>query len=189
MSPNAWQTAVSSTDTVFGLVCKIGQKSNIERIYKIKERDPNKSLILFGASIEALKPYVKNWSPFIDKLAREYWPGALTLITERSEALPEYINPGMATIGLRVPDSPSIRKLLQDTEEGVLLSTSANISGTPPVIDYQSALRLFQDQVDLILEPEPGETATQIASTIIKITGDNDFEIIRQGEVRLSAVV
>ncbi len=180
-----WQLAVAPTDTVWGLLCRIDTEqaqNNIDRVYQLKQRDRSKALILFARDIDSLKPYVEDWSPLLDSLAKRYWPGALTLVAKRSLGLPTWINSTEDYIGMRIARSPSIDKLLADTSNGVLLSTSANLSSQPPVCNYQEACELFAGSVDLILDsPELGSNQ---ASTVAKIQGDS-IEILRQGDIKL----
>ncbi|MGG6241683.1 L-threonylcarbamoyladenylate synthase [Nodosilinea sp. AN01ver1] len=120
------------TDTVPALAA---QPEAGDRIYTAKERSPDKPLILMGASLDDLLPYMTGtddelaqWSA----IAAQYWPGALTLVLPASRRLPAAMNPqNTGTIGLRVPDHPLARHLLGHT--GPLATTSANRSGQPPL--------------------------------------------------------
>ncbi len=185
-----WQIAICATDTVWGLVCRIDSteaKDNVARIYAIKQREATKPLILFGSSLEVLRPYA-HWNNKALELARKHWPGALTIIMRRSSLIPEWINPGEEFIGLRVPRSPSVMSLLKQTSNGVLLSTSANLSGEAPVANYKEACELARrceeraGEAIHIQEPDASETASNQASTIVKITDDR-LEVLRQGDI------
>ncbi len=202
LTNQSWQVAVCATDTVWGLVCRIDTpeaKQNVQRIYAIKKREASKPLILFGSCLEVLKPYAAEWGEVAEELATKHWPGALTIIVHRSSLLPDWVNPGEEYIGLRVPNSTSVFRLLDQVENGVLLSTSANLSGEQPVRDYQEACERFSHcernlslraegeaiyHVDLILAPSAEETVSNAASTIVKIT-DAKVEILRQGDIKV----
>lgn len=177
-----WKVALVPTDTVYGLLCRITDKDAIERIYELKGRDKSKPLILFGKSKELLQQYSDGWFNKVDALAHHYWPGPLTIILPREEKLPDYVNPGFDTVGMRVPSSKSVMDLLEQIPEGVLLSTSANISGEPEITKYEDALVQFGDKVDLLIEPQAGENSSGEASTVVKFHED-DMTVIRQGEV------
>ncbi len=182
--PN-WQLAICATDTVWGIVAKLNPE-NYSRIYEIKGRDENKPLIIFAKSIEQLKTISQGWDSTIKSIAVEFFPGALTIVMPRSNTLPAWINPGIKTIGMRIPASKSVMKLLHDTEDGLLLSTSANLSGSNPVNNYQEALSQFSHKADLVLEPEAGEDSSGEASTIISYI-DGEVNILREGKICLSA--
>ncbi|MGB3199636.1 MAG: L-threonylcarbamoyladenylate synthase [Nodosilinea sp.] len=120
------------TDTVPALAAR---PESGDRIYTAKERSPDKPLILMGAGLDDLRPYIAGtddelaqWSA----IAAQYWSGALTLVLPASSRLPAAMNPqNTGTVGLRVPDHPLARYLLSHT--GPLATTSANRSGQPPL--------------------------------------------------------
>ena len=182
--PN-WQVALCATDTVWGIVAKLSPE-NYSRIYEIKGRDETKPLIIFAKSIEQLKTISLGWDSVVEDLAKRYFPGALTIVMQRSKALADWVNPGVETIGMRIPASPSVMKLLDDTEDGLLLSTSANLSGSEPVTNHQEAIEIFSNKVDLILKPESSELSSGQASTIISYI-DGEVRVLREGTICLIA--
>lgn len=177
-----WQIAVTATDTVWGLIAK-PNKENIERIYQIKGRDKNKPLIIFAKSITKLKELSLGWDPKIEAIAREHFPGALTIVMKRSSKLDSFINPEIETIGMRIPDSKQVLDLINDNE--FLLSTSANLSGQEPVANYQEAQTQFSNQVDLVIDSQ--QTSSGEASTIISYI-DGKIEMLRQGQLSQSLI-
>lgn len=174
-----WQVAVTPTDTVWGLVAKL-TAANLERIYELKGRDKSKPLIIFAPSIAQLQTISTGWNPYIQSIAEKYWPGALTIVMPRSKNLPEWVNPELSTIGMRIPRSKAVSELLADN--GLLLSTSANLSGQEPVSNYQEAIDVFGDKVDLIIDDD--ETCSNQASTIIEYK-DSKLKVLRQGDIVL----
>jgi L-threonylcarbamoyladenylate synthase len=184
---NSFNTVVCMTDTVWGLLGLFNSKA-YEKIYEIKSRDRDKALILFAKDIETVKNYSEDWNDEIESIARQYWPGALTIILKRSNNLPMWLNPEFTHIGFRIPDSQSCKKVMQSSENGLLLSTSANASGEAPIKSFEEAQIKFGGKVDLILEPSQGEMFSDIASTIIKLN-DNKIEIIRQGAIDIRSRV
>lgn len=120
------------TDTVPALAARPDAG---DRIYAAKQRLPDKPLILMGASLGDLRPYIAGsapewaeWSAIGDR----HWPGALTLVLPASDRLPSAMNPqNTGTVGIRVPDHPLALHLLSHT--GPLATTSANRSGEPPL--------------------------------------------------------
>lgn len=174
-----WQVAVTPTDTVWGLVAKL-TAANLERIYELKGRNKSKPLIIFAPSIAQLQTISTGWNPYIQSIAEKYWPGALTIVMPRSKNLPEWVNPELSTIGMRIPRSKAVSELLADN--GLLLSTSANLSGQEPVSNYQEAIDVFGDKVDLIIDDD--ETCSNQASTIIEYK-DSKLKVLRQGDIVL----
>jgi L-threonylcarbamoyladenylate synthase len=181
-----FNTVVCMTDTVWGLVGLFNQEA-YEKIYQIKSRDRDKPLILFARDLETVKKYSADWNSQIDEIAKKYWPGALTIILKRSNLLPNWLNPEFAHIGFRIPDSKSCKKIMDYSDNGLLLSTSANASGEAPIKSFQEAIDKFANQVELVLEPSDDEHFSDVASTIIKLN-DNKIEILRQGSIRLEQI-
>jgi len=179
-----WKTAIIPTDTVYGLVCRIDDQEAINKIYEIKRRDKDKPLILLAASSEVLRQYIDVMDNRLDALTNHYWPGPLTMVLPKSAKLPDFINPGFQTIGMRVPHSKTAVDFLDSVPGKIVLSTSANLSGEEPVLLYREALKL-KDSVDLIVEPKNGEKCSGDPSTIVSFDGDK-FKLLRQGEIFIS---
>lgn len=120
------------TDTVPALAT-VPQAS--DRIYQLKQRSQTKPLILMGATLGDLWPYVAGSEAEVTHwtaMAERHWPGALTLVLPASDRLPPAMNPtNTGTLGLRIPDHPLARYLLERT--GPLATTSVNQSGQPPL--------------------------------------------------------
>ena len=172
------------TDTVWGLGCLPESEKAVKKIYKIKHREAKKPLILMSYDIYPLLNYVKN--P-IEKegqlLIKKYFPGALTVILEKSENTPDYLTSGMPTVGIRVPDNEIFAEICKNIEGGVLATTSANISGEPPALTYDEAVKYIGDKVDLVI-PSDGCEAQGTASTVVGFK-DGNVVVYRQGEIKI----
>ena len=114
-----------------------------------------------------------------------HFPGALTVVLERSDKTPLFVTSDKETVGIRVPDNKIFQKLCQNIDGHVLATTSANISGEPPALDYKTAYENLKDLTDIIIEDEE-EHATGEPSTVLQIIG-NDVIIFRQGSVKIQA--
>lgn len=179
-------TAIVSfpTDTVPALAT-LPDRS--ELIFAAKRRSQDKPLILMAASAEDLWGYVDG-SPadfqVWEQVAQSVWPGALTLVLPASAKVPVAMNPiDPTTIGLRVPNCTLARKILQQT--GPLATTSANLSGQPPL----ESMAEIEAQFPEVLALQPSElptiaTASSLPSTVAKWTGSG-WKILRQGAVQL----
>ncbi|MFY7804748.1 MAG: L-threonylcarbamoyladenylate synthase [Limnoraphis robusta] len=173
------------TDTVPALAVK---PERGELIFQLKQRSADKPLILMGATPESLWPFVQTqgeeWSVW-SQIARQYWPGALTLVLPASEKVPHAINPSdPTTIGLRVPNAEITRNILQRT--GPLATTSANLSGQPPLLtmadidaQFPQVLTLHPREFKIIPEAEC------IPSTVVQWNPDGTWKVLRQGAVKL----
>ena len=76
---------------------------------------------------------------------QKYLPGALTIVTDKSDKTPEYITSGMQTVGIRIPDNEVFREICETIPGHVLATTSANLSHQPSAKTYQQALEKMTD--------------------------------------------
>lgn len=172
------------TDTVWGVGCLPNSEKGAENIYELKNRDRSKPLILMSNSIEYLLPYIKTVNPQAKKLIEKHFPGALTLIFEKSELTPDYITSYQNTVGIRVPNNPVFKKMCEVIDGHVLATTSANLSTFPPATSYEEAKNGIGDKVEFVFE-DYGYTSKGLASTVVLATEEN-FKVLRQGEVIIS---
>jgi L-threonylcarbamoyladenylate synthase len=182
----AGKTVSFPTDTVPALAIK---PEFGDRIYQLKQRPSNKPLILLGASISDLLPYVTYTSTELatwQKLTEQYLPGALTLVLPASNKVPAVINPTQSnTIGIRVPDHVIACEILRQT--GVLATTSANISGEDALTCMSAIAQTFPEV--LVLEDINSIEANKgsgLPSTVV-CWQDSQWRIIRQGSVKIDA--
>ncbi|MEG4943952.1 L-threonylcarbamoyladenylate synthase [Microcoleus sp. F4-D5] len=172
------------TDTVPALAAR---PDRADLIFAAKRRSQDKPLILMAASAEALWPYVQGTPAELNlwqQVAASYWPGALTLVLPASAKVPAAMNSmDRTTIGVRVPNSPLALKILQQT--GPLATTSANLSGQPPLESVAEIEAEFPQVLTLVpSELATATTASSLPSTVAKWTG-SDWEILRQGAIEL----
>ena len=172
------------TDTVWGIGCLPTSEKAVQRIYDIKKREAKKPLILMSDDIYPLFDYVKQ--P-IEKqaqvLIKKHFPGALTLVVEKSENAPDYITSGMNTVGIRVPNNETFANICKNISGRVLATTSANLSGEAPALTYEEAIKYIGNNVDLVIE-DYGHGAKGLASTVAGFK-NGEIVIYRQGEVTI----
>lgn len=117
------------TETVYGLAADARNPQAIARIFELKERPKQHPLILHVADTpNAWKPYTTATHSLIDALAHAFWPGAMTLILPKSEAVSPLITGGKNSVGIRVPQHPVAQALLK-TSGMALVAPSANRFG------------------------------------------------------------
>ena len=171
------------TDTVWGLGCIPDREDAVKKIYDIKKREAQKPLILMSSDIEYLKPYVKSFSDKAQGLVDRFFPGALTLVLEKSEKTPDYITSGFNTVGIRVPDNIIFKEICELAKDKVLATTSANLSHEPSAKTYSQAVKNMKDKADLIIE-DYGFEAQGLESTVVLIK-DEEIKVLRQGAIKL----
>jgi L-threonylcarbamoyladenylate synthase len=174
------------TETVYGLGANATQESAVAKIYAAKGRPADHPLIVHIASMDEIGYWADEISEYAIALARNFWPGPMTLICQRSEVAKDFITGGQETVGIRVPDHVVALALLEAAKEiGVLgiAAPSANRFGHVSPTTAQ-AVREELDQYlsadDMILDGGPSQVGVE--STIIDCTGSNPH-ILRPGAI------
>ena len=171
------------TDTVWGIGCLPTHPQAVEKIYELKGRDKNKPLILMSHKLDFLKPYTHHPFPKIaEKLAQQHWPGALTLVLEKSNQTPDYITANLNTVGIRIPNSLLFQEICHHIDGHVLATTSANLSGKEPATNYHEALEAIGNKVDFVLFGHEGNSKK--SSTVVGFDNENPI-IFRQGDIKI----
>ena len=170
------------TDTVYGIGASIFSPKALDKIFEIKNRPTDKSLIVLCANKVQLEEIVGPLSVDVNKIIDTFLPGGLTLILNCYMPLPEEITRGKQTIGVRIPNHPLALELLK--EIGPLATTSANISGEPSPTKIDKLNPVIQ-RVNYVFDD--GETKQQIPSTILDCTKD-EFVILREGAITLEEI-
>lgn len=171
------------TDTVWGIGALPLCKKGVDNIYEIKNRDRSKPLILMSDKTEHLLPYVKPLSEKAKEIIFKYFPGALTLIVEKSDLTPEYITNSMPTVGIRVPNHKGFQELCASVDGHVLATTSANISNQKTSVCKKDVENSIGDKLYKIFGKDT--EIEGVASTIVFIGQDGKAKILRQGSVYL----
>ena len=165
------------TDTVYGIACLLDKEEAIQNIYDIKERDTSKAIPLLIGEYEQIICATEGISEMGQKLAKRFWPGALTLILEKRDELPAILTP-YPTVGVRMPNHDWLRKLIE--EAGVIAATSANISGAENPITARDVLKQLDGRIPLIIDG--GTCPGGIPSTVVDCT-KKEAVILREGVI------
>ena len=144
------------TEAVWGLGCDPYNQSAVKRIFAIKQRSPEKGLILVAASMEQLRPLLDPLSESQLNQLRSTWPGPITwLIPDSKKLIPGWIKGSHDSVAVRVSAHPLIRALCTQFKKP-LVSTSANLSGEPTLRGRQELQQKIADKIDFIVEGELG---------------------------------
>lgn len=177
----AGRIVVHATDTCYGFACDIFNKDALKRLYKLKQMPEDKPVSILVADIVMAQKYgVFNKKALA--LAQKYWPGPLTIVVKRKKTLPEFLNPGLATIGIRMPDHALSLALSQNLDRPIT-TTSANISGRPSPYSVSAIRAQFKNsksKPDFIIDS--GVLPRNPPSTIIDLSQKTPC-VIRRGEI------
>jgi len=163
------------TETVYGLGADATNEKAVSRIYSVKGRPVGHPLIVHISSINKLDQWATDIPDYAIKLAREFWPGPMTLILPRTELAKDYITGGQNNVGLRVPAQPIALSLLKKFEElggqGVAAPSANRFGAVSPTTAEAGGEELgnYLDSEDLVLDG--GQSQVGIESTIIDCTG------------------
>lgn len=171
------------TDTVWGLGCLPDNEKAVKKIYEIKKREAQKPLILMSNEIYNLLDYVKPIPKVGQQLIKKYFPGALTIVTDKSDRTPDYITSNMSTVGIRIPNNKVFKEICEIIPNHVLATTSANLSHQPSAKTYDQALENMTGLADLIIE-DYGYHAKGLESTVVGVM-NNELRIFRQGAITI----
>jgi len=178
--------AVFPTDTVYGLGA-VPLKKSIEKIYEIKKRDFSKKIIALINDISNLNEMIDETSENMDKISpvlREYWPGELTVIFKADRKFTRKFDEELETIGVRIPKNETALEIIKNAG-GIVLTTSANISGENPVTRLNSLNKEIREKADCVIEDE--STLTGKPSTIVKYE-NGEIELLRKGNVSIENI-
>ena len=92
------------TETVYGLGADASNSKAVARIYSVKGRPSDHPLIVHIASLDRMGDWANEVPKYAISLAREFWPGPMTLVLKRSELAGDFVTGGQDTVGVRVPD-------------------------------------------------------------------------------------
>ena len=168
---------VFPTETVYGLGANALDAAAVRKIYKLKARPATSPLIVHVTSIERARELAQEWSEDADRLAREYWPGPLTLVVPKNPVIPDIVTAGLSTVGLRVPRHPVALELLRESAVPIAAPSANRFTQLSPTT-AQHVRRAFENETPFLLDG--GACEVGLESTVIAVTRDG-LEVLRPG--------
>ena len=175
------------TETVYGLGADATNESAVAKIYNAKGRPADHPLIVHIASMDAIGDWAEDISEYAINLARDFWPGPMTLIFKRSKLAKDFVTGNQNTVGLRVPNQPIALALLKEFEnlggKGIAAPSANRFGAVSPTTAQavKDELANYLDQVnDVILDGGPCQVGVE--STIIDCTAETP-QILRLGAI------
>ena len=163
------------TDTIYGLGCDMYNKKAIQRIYQIKNRDPQKPFSFICSDLKNISLYAQVTNQAY-KIMKRYLPGPYTFILLGTKLVPKIMTTKRKTVGIRVPDNNICLSLVK-TLGNPIISTSVGFSGREVLSDPSLIEETFGSQIDLTID---GGLLANQPSTIISLI-DDEIEVIREG--------
>ena len=143
------------TEAVFGLGCDPLDEQAVNRLLAIKQRPVDKGLILIGAELSQVQPYMQSIDEIAMRRVLDSWPGPATWLLPAAKQAPKWITGQYESIALRVTAHPVAAAVCR-AFGGAIVSTSANLSKSPPARNALQARIRCANQVDMILSAATG---------------------------------
>ncbi|CAM2967818.1 L-threonylcarbamoyladenylate synthase [Vibrio rarus] len=165
------------TEAVFGVGCDPDNEQALQALMTLKQRDPDKGLILIAANFEQLLPYVDVSDLSQEQLDRvfESWPGPVTWVMPVSEKVHQLVHGAFDSVAVRVTDHPLVQQICIQFSKPIT-STSANLSGLPPCLDANEVEnQLGSEDVFIVHGSVGGRTKPS------QIKDVKSLQVLRQG--------
>jgi L-threonylcarbamoyladenylate synthase len=171
------------TETFYGLAADAMDEAACARVFRVKGRGFDKALPCILSSSSQLALVTDESSPLVLRLAERFWPGPLTLVVPARRGVAAQASNG--TVAVRVAGLALARQLAEALGRPVT-STSANLAGDTPPKRAEDVMRVFDEEVDLVLDG--GVSGTRESSTIVDTTCDPPA-LIRRGAIDYALVL
>jgi L-threonylcarbamoyladenylate synthase len=179
------------TETVYGLGADATNPTAIARLYEVKGRPTDHPLIVHIADLKYLEQWILDIPEYAIALAREFWPGPMTLILQRSELAKDFITGGQSSVGIRIPDNSLALGLLDAFHKlggAGIAAPSANRFGQVSPTSAEAVreeLGNYLSDTDLVLDG--GQSEVGVESTIIDCIGSLP-RILRPGAITIEMI-
>ncbi len=171
------------TETVYGLAANALDARAVARIFEIKARPSFDPLIVHVADEAMLRRVAANVPPIARTLIDRFWPGPLTLVLRKTDAVPSLVTSGLESVAVRMPAHPVARAIIE--RAGIpLAAPSANPFGYLSPTRAEHVARMLGDRVDLIVDGGPTEHGVE--STIVMV--EPEPTLLRHGAIPVDAI-
>lgn len=166
------------TDTIWGIGCDATNTEAVKKIFRLKQRDEAKSMIILLDTDNKLESYVSDVNPIAYNLI-EYAENPLTLVLPGAKNISPALISSDGSVGIRICKHPFCQQLIQRMRRP-LVSTSANISGKPSPQYFSQIDPEIISGVDYVVDVEQDSMEIKNPSTIMRLAPDGQFEFLRR---------
>jgi len=167
------------TDTLYGLGCSLFDVAAVEMLARLKRRDPSLAVISLIPEPDQVYGLASEVNEIAKRLMRQFWPGPLSLIFKAGPIVPVRVRGAGGTIALRCPKDTLCQRILERIG-GPVVSSSANLSGQPPAGTAEDVVRVFGNQLDLVVDGGP--RLGEVPSTLVDVSGATP-RLLRRGAI------
>jgi len=176
------------TETVYGLAADASNEKAVRGIFAAKGRPQTHPLIVHTEDVAHARVLSRDWTPAAEVLARDCWPGPLSILTEKSAIVPRVVTGGRDTVVLRVPDHPATLRILHALHEHGsigIAAPSANKFGSISPTTAGHVVADLDTRIDAVLDGGPCHVG--IESTIVDCTHEPAV-ILRPGGISIETI-
>jgi L-threonylcarbamoyladenylate synthase len=176
------------TETVYGLGADATNESAVAHIYSVKGRPADHPLIVHIGQLSQLDQWAIDIPDYAIALARDYWPGPMTLILKRSTKAKDFITGGQKSVGIRIPANPIALALLREFTGGIAAPSANRFGAISP-----TTAQAVNDEIGEYLNPERdlildgGPSLVGVESTIIECLEDFP-RVLRPGAITVEMI-
>lgn len=166
------------TETVYGLGVIASNKNSFEKLVAVKRRSPDKPFTLMCCNLTQAVRYCEIDVGAV-AVMKKFFPGELTVLLRARENVPEWVNLGKKTIGVRIPNNEYVLGLIEKVDEPLLVP-SANRSDEPVETTFDGVFKIFNGEIDGVVE---GKCIGGKPSTIVDLSVPGDPKLVREGPI------
>ncbi len=171
-----------ATETVYGLGGVALWPETVARIFEVKGRPTFDPLIVHVPDLETARQLVTTFPPLAERLARQFWPGPLTMVLPKAVQVPDLVTSGLPSVAIRIPSHPLALQLLREVGLPVA-APSANLFGRVSPTTAEHVRDQLGDQIEWILDGGP--CAVGVESTVLHMPESGAPTLLRPGGVSL----
>lgn len=165
------------TETVYGLGANALDAEAVARIYAAKGRPASSPLIVHVASVEEARALAAEWPEAAAKLAERFWPGPLTLVVRKRDAIPNIVTAGLDTVGLRIPANEIALALIRAVGVPIAAPSANRFTELSP-----TRAEHVRESLPEVILLDGGPTTVGIESTVVALSG-NGLVLLRPGTI------
>jgi L-threonylcarbamoyladenylate synthase len=178
-------TVAYPTDTIYGLGADVFNADAVRKVYAAKSRPAGIPLPVLIDRTAQLERFVARQTAHSKALADRFWPGALTIIFDKAKDFQSPVTAGTSKIGIRMPDNPVVRLLIQELGRPIV-GTSANLHGGRTPLTAGDVKRQLGNRIDFVIDAGPCSGGME--STIVDVTLEPPA-IVRQGIIPAAEIM
>lgn len=167
------------TETVYGLAADAKNIDAVKKIFIVKNRPSNHPLIVHIGSFEELSEWAKDIPPITALIAKHFWPGPITLLLKKNDAINDVVTGGLDTIAIRIPQNKALLKILHILKTG-LAAPSANPHKRISPTSSEHVMSGLSGKIEAVLDDGPCQIGVE--STILDLTKET-MSILRHGPI------